>query len=298
MINAFKKVAVIPTFWLKIIAIISMTIDHIGLALEIYYPTIPNFSVIDPLFRSIGRLALPIFCFLIVEGVLHTKSFKKYVLRLSIIGVAVLIAELLMNYIPSFGMQGQLHDSGNIFIDLTLGAIGVYALKHKNPKMKLLVLIPIAFGICSTIAYALEKAHGYEILWMPFFLRTQYNIVSIILILGFYGTRVLISAIYESAYHIDADDFEKTDQWRFYVNVANAILIVLVGVCWYLVGINIPSVYVFWLPTQIWMLMTAIPIVLYSGKEGFKNKIFQYGCYLYYPIHILIIYLVFYLITL
>ena len=56
---------------LKLLALITMTIDHIGMIL---FPHIP-------LFRIIGRLSMPIFAYMIAEGCRHTRNRKKYLLR-------------------------------------------------------------------------------------------------------------------------------------------------------------------------------------------------------------------------
>lgn len=53
---------------LKLIAMITMTVDHIGLEL---FPRLV-------LFRVIGRLAFPIFAFMIAEGCVYTKSMGRY----------------------------------------------------------------------------------------------------------------------------------------------------------------------------------------------------------------------------
>lgn len=64
-------------FSLKILALIFMTIDHVG-----YF--LPNGSTEYIITRSIGRLAFPIFLFLIIEGYTHTSNVKKYMRNLYI----------------------------------------------------------------------------------------------------------------------------------------------------------------------------------------------------------------------
>ena len=58
---------------LKIIAMLTMTCDHVGLQL------LPQWGFL----RILGRLALPIYAWMIAEGCRHTRSRKKYLLRLA-----------------------------------------------------------------------------------------------------------------------------------------------------------------------------------------------------------------------
>ena len=121
---------------LKIIAIVTMFIDHIGAAIfedlritshviakgEAAYMT---WGLIDLALRLIGRVAFPIFCFLLVEGFLHTRDVKKYALRL---GIFCLISELPFN----LAFYGQLSASAhqNVFFTLFIGLLVLIGLDH------------------------------------------------------------------------------------------------------------------------------------------------------------------------
>jgi hypothetical protein len=63
---------------LKWIAVISMLIDHIGVAL------VPSGTPAYFVCRAIGRLAFPLFAYLIAEGYFYTKNYKRYIVRLLI----------------------------------------------------------------------------------------------------------------------------------------------------------------------------------------------------------------------
>ena len=89
---------------LKVIAIVSMTIDHLGLYM-LGGEDAASSSVTYHLMRMVGRLAFPIFAFLLVEGYVHTRDIRKYMfidrfwqkkfLTLSVIAMIGALAEWL-----------------------------------------------------------------------------------------------------------------------------------------------------------------------------------------------------------
>lgn len=141
---------------LKLIALITMIIDHTGAIF---------FSGQD-LYRIIGRLAFPIYCFLLVEGFFHTKSREKYAARLFIFA---LISEIPFDYAFFGGLNGS-HQ--NIFFTLFLGLSGIWvseSFRYKTP------LVSIAGFVGAAVLATL--------------LNTDYTILGILYILIFYFAR-------------------------------------------------------------------------------------------------------------
>lgn len=52
--------------------------------------------------------------------------------------------------------------------------------------------------------------------------------------------------------------------------------------------------YEYFLPLQAFGILALIPIWLYNGTRGKKSKALLYGFYLFYPVHMLVLYLIYY----
>ena len=141
---------------LKIIALTTMIIDHYGAI----------FQSSQLIFRIIGRLAFPIYCFLIVEGYFHTKDVRKYASKLFIFA---LISEIPFDY-AFFGRIDWSHQ--NIFFTLCIGLVSIALIeryKSKNPLFSLIIILS-----ATTLASLL---------------KTDYSFIGIIYILAFYKTK-------------------------------------------------------------------------------------------------------------
>lgn len=99
---------------LKVIAVISMTIDHVALYVMAGHLGMQEYWLYDVL-RGIGRLAFPIFAFLVVEGFRHTHNLKRY--------MVVLFMAAIISEIPWI-LLGQ-YDSHNVLFTLLLGLIAI-----------------------------------------------------------------------------------------------------------------------------------------------------------------------------
>ena len=89
-INEFcKKFQWLSGASLKLIAIISMLLDHTNKALIYPYLTSSDgfLATLSDLFDIIGRIAFPLFCFMLIEGFFKTRSRIKYLRNLLIFGI-------------------------------------------------------------------------------------------------------------------------------------------------------------------------------------------------------------------
>ena len=116
----------ISGYWLKLIAVISMLIDHTSAVILEQIPGLENPAF---LMRIIGRLAFPIYCFLLVEGFYHTRSRAKYAGRLFLFA---LISEVPFDL--AFSRRMWDFSSNNVFFTLLFGLLviwGVEGIKQK-----------------------------------------------------------------------------------------------------------------------------------------------------------------------
>lgn len=148
----------LSNFDLKLIATITMTIDHIGVVFGTF---LYNF------FRAVGRLSFPIFAFLLTEGYTYTKSFSKYFLRLLVLA---LVSEIIYDYVffGSFIYLG----ANNIFFTLILGLLTLWLLdksrslvkRYFKDKVDLVIILPITYiliiVVFSLIAELLNFSYG------------------------------------------------------------------------------------------------------------------------------------------
>lgn len=119
---------------LKLLACLTMLCDHIGYALIIH---MPEQAVLYYMLRIIGRLAFPIYAFLLVEGFYHTRNALRYFLRLL---TGVLLAELPYDLMASGGFSWG---SQSVMVTLLLGFLALAVMdKCRNFYWKPMVALP------------------------------------------------------------------------------------------------------------------------------------------------------------
>lgn len=257
------------TFKLKVFAITVMLIDHIGAIF------IRNYSWFVT-FRAIGRLAFPIFVFLIVEGYYHTSDIKKYLKRL---GIFALISEIpydlafyqyhtgadamtdiknMFNSTKNFStVLRNLNLDQNVFFTLFLGLLLIVIIDYIDLKFKKNDFMDLA------ISNALQVLITVAFCVLAYFLKTDYDIAGILMIVSFYlfrGSKIMLAIstfIIMGSLLCNFNSFRVTHDFYDIVAIVSTLAI--------------------------------IPIAFYNGKKG-KNV--KYLFYAFYPVHLFCLFLI------
>ena len=286
---------VISNFILKIIALIFMTIDHVG----VFLPSSP----LQFTFRVLGKIALPIFIYTTLEGCKKTKDIKKYMLRLGVMSIFMYIAIVIAQLVIYFN-NGYLLVFQNIFFTL-LNLVFIYYLffVNKNKNKRWMVILPILIFIGSYIFFLLRINGISEFISSIFVdgLTTMYGLEAPIMFVGALLGIYIYEFIVRKRLNNDetlVNEFLCSKKAQLSRNIIMCLSIALVSLIMYSFTYeNIPSftfgntcVY------NTYFIICFPFILLYNGKRGFNNKIVNGAFYLYYPLHIGIIALIFILI--
>ena len=286
---------VISNFILKIIALIFMTIDHVG----VFLPSSP----LQFTFRVLGKIALPIFIYTTLEGCKKTKDIKKYMLRLGVMSIFMYIAIVIAQLVLYFN-NGYLLVFQNIFFTL-LNLVFIYYLffVNKNKNKRRLIILPILIFIGSYIFFLLRINGISEFISSIFVdgLTTMYGLEAPIMFVGALLGIYIYEFIVRKRLNNDetlVNEFLCSKKAQLSRNIIMCLSIALVSLIMYSFTYeNIPSftfgntcIY------NTYFIICFPFILLYNGKRGFNNKIVNGAFYLYYPLHIGIIALIFILI--
>ena len=217
---------------LKLIACLAMLIDHMAAFLPGDFMNmketlfmIGNKAVsLRIIMHYIGRMAFPLFAFLITEGFTHTHDRKKYGINLLIFA---LISEIPWNLVHT----GELfYSRQNVFFTLLIGYMGLCAIDlYKNDYKKSIITLACLLGV-SLVLRADYTCFGFGFILLLYLLKDRY-------------------------------------------------LMAILGCCM--------------LPSRWIGGLAFIPILMYNGQRGFaKAKWTKYAFYIFYPLHLLALYLI------
>ena len=233
---------------LKWIAVISMTIDHTGMVL---FPQITTM-------RLIGRLAFPLYCYLLVKGFLHTRSRSRYLGRMA---VFALLSELPFDLAcyGNFSWEGQ-----NVFLTLllSLGMLSVLELILMDTDVKkvyrMLLMTAVVFGT-GLLTYVCGADYVFS---GPF----------------------LVAGLYL---------YETQDRWQIrlfgHPVVSFAVFFAAMYAAWRIKGYS-QDISLSGVIMEAYCLPAAWLIQFCSGKRRQSGG--KYFFYFFYPVHLLLLYLI------
>jgi len=145
---------------LKWIAIITMTVDHVGAILY------PEFTVL----RFIGRLSFPLFAYLLILGLENTRNIRNYFIRLFIFALISQVPFFLALGFEPFGYL-------NIFFTLSSGLLFIHFFK----KGSIFTLIPMFASLILPFDYGI---YGIAVIGCMYILKenTKFGVFSLVLL--------------------------------------------------------------------------------------------------------------------
>lgn len=278
---------------LKLIAIISMTIDHIGAYL--FYS---GSDIVSPqginLMRSIGRMALPIFAYFLVVGYFKTRDIKKYISRMHIFAIISQIPFTLAFYYENYNIFNNIsfieYDFQSLLFIIPM--IVFYHVLILDRKFDMsLVYVSLAWLITpintALNGYFLLTGNelnifyelGLALILFEYFnlLKTRYKnnifmyiIIAISVILSYYYIGGIANYGYNAIALMIA--LYLTKGTKFY----QSFIVFLWG--YYMYNWDMTNV--------LFVIITAVLLALYNGKKGANLK---YIFYTFYPLHITMI---------
>lgn len=235
----------ISSFTLHILAMSLMLCDHLWATM---FPA-------QEWLTCLGRIAFPIFAFMIAQGYYKTSDLKKYILRIFLFA---LISEIPFNLITGSSVFYPYHQ--NVLWTFLIALLSICLIEKVREKEKWWLT-----AIVSALVIGFDFLFG------------------MVTMVDYFGCGILTVLIFYF--------FRKRNFWCLLAQIillAYLNIEVIGGYCYdvELFGFE------FLIVQQGFALLALIPIWLYKGEQGYHSKAFKYFCYGFYPAHLLILYFV------
>lgn len=252
---------------LKVIVIIIMIIDHIGMFM---------FGKIDYdkyyFLRSIGRMAMPVFTYLVVQGYFYTKDRKRYIFRLFCLAVVTQIVLFIIKFLSELIFFSRVSDACNtlnVVFSYTFSIIIISILDNRKISNNSIIDVIIKTATLITIILAYIKLNIEYELRIPF------------IILGFY--------IIEKVFMSKEGKLLHKKEYKTYKRKILEKIIYLISIFMILYISIIPIKQT---PGCKYATLGSIVLIaLYNGNKGKNSKWGQYLFYIIYPLQYIILYL-------
>jgi hypothetical protein len=235
-----SDIRILTSSTLKLLAAFFMLIDHIGM---IFFPSID-------LFRIIGRIAFPLFSFLIAEGCRYTRNPRTRFFM--VLGLGIICETVYVLY------AGVIQ--GNILLTFSLSILLIHALDH----------FKCCFYSGSRISVITSAA---------LFLALLVGAVIICPILSIdYGIFGVCAPVLASLF--DYKEGKHSEFFRYYNHLPIKVAAFALMLLFLVIDRGLRDL-------QTWCLLALPFLFLYNGRRGRKG--FKYGFYIFYPVHLLLL---------
>lgn len=222
----------IDAFWLKIIMAALMVLDHI------YYDLFPDTLLWG---HIAARVVAPVFCYLMTEGLVYTRNRFRYLRRMLVFALAMLVGNGVLYWMYGRWIQNS------IIMELAIGAAMITCIdlaRERPGKARWLCIAAIAALAVASLYF--EGSYMIPMMALIFYYLRERPLAMWVTFFMAYSANYL--------YYYLVLDYE--------------------------------------LMPAFWVCLSIIPILCYSGKRGHSGPFAKYFFYVFYPLHIWIIFLV------
>jgi len=172
----------LSSFSLRCLALVCMVLDHAGLA---FFPDIGAF-------RCIGRLAFPLYCFLLTQGYLHTRSRLAYGRRLLFLALVSEVPFDLLIFASPICAAEQ-----NVLFSLLLGLMALYAADTLKARPVYAWFAVMAVCVCAMAANVSYGWLGPALCMAAYFGKNNRRrlAISVLGLLGLYSASLALSGV-------------------------------------------------------------------------------------------------------
>lgn len=273
-------------FQLKLIALVTMTIDH----LAAFGFEIPVFAAYYTPLRIIGRIAAPVFLFLLVQSARHARNRKKFLLRLYLAGAATGLFTTAANFF--MGEAFGYFTPGNIIFTFFFTVLYIHLAemlldgwKTRNLKNVFLAFALFAISFLPNLLwdwFSLPAGAGIRCQSLAEGLRNSFLPANLHGDLDYGLPFILLGVVLY---------FVKTKKRQCWVFAGFCLLCFMGwGASLFVSGLHSISYFAtFCNSIQLWMVLALPFMYLYNGQRGPSAKVLFYG---YYPLHRYAIFLI------
>ena len=248
-----KRKSPVSSYTLKLIAVVSMLIDHSAQAIR---PLLERDTY--RMLRHVGRLAFPLFCFLLVEGLRHTHDRRKY---LGSLGGFALLSELPSDlFFRTWATRGE---DMSIFATLTLGLLVLTATEAFAGECQ-----RQDYGPVPEVLFFLAACSGS--IYLAGLLHMEYDEWGVGLIYVIYFGEHLAFGVAARM---------KNDRTALLRRIGASAMILI-----WLIAYDVEADW--W--SEVYGIPVLLPILLYNGERG-SYRVPKWFFYVLYPAHLFLL---------